>query len=528
MRDDENAPTLIDLRGSGGPVALDGFDYQFFDGIIRIPGWLVSPVFEELLFEGLEDLEARFFSPYAPRLRILERFQAKSGGLSRAGVRSTLEAFRGFETAYPHSARVQTLVTPRLPNGLGWLRRHPARVRQARPFYEPFPDVVSASDEALKARCIVEFDDSLGPFVSDFVEISERPLAGRNEALDAFAREFHQAFPSLDLRHGTVRSAFEALAALVRRTRGSPLPRSEIERVLQDVLDQELPLPGAFPLHVLSDRNEPNPAALQINAKAFCGGAIAFPDPPTWASDLIVPLDRTASWLRSRGASRVALGGSYRLTTAMALGWSLRSAHGFELDVPTRDGAWSTDDRPRIGRAARSGGSRSLRACAAISSQSVLVCCAIRRLIFHTPQAFQIVPLSHFTCPRRSRPRLRRRPAPPSSSRWSTQPLLAFDRLASTFTWRVRLPLALFWAIAGTRCPARIFMNTSPGRVATLRPLCCDPLDLALTRLVSGANHADLAADPLMYVAVRRPGGGDIAQRIVGPQKRRVARARHQ
>ena len=127
-------------------------------------------------------------------------------------------------------------------------------------------------------------------------------------------------------------------------------PRSEIERVLQDVLDQELPLPGAFPLHVLSDRNAPNPAALQINAKAFCGGAVPFPVPPSWASDLMVPLDQTASWLRSRGVSRVALGGSYRLTTAMALGWSLRSAHGFELDVPTRGGTWSTDDRPRVGQ----------------------------------------------------------------------------------------------------------------------------------------------------------------------------------
>lgn len=349
MRDNETAPTLIDPRGSGGPVALDGFDYQYFDGLIRIPGWLTSPVFEEMLFEGLEDFEARFFSPYAPQRRLLERFQAKSGDLSRSGVRNALEAFHEFEACYPHSARVQTLVTPRLPSGLGWLRRHPSRVRQARPFYEPFPDVVSASDEALKARCMDEFGDSLGPFVADFVEISERTLAGRDEAVGAFAGELHQAFPSLDLRLGATRSAFEALDALVRRTRGRPLPRSEIERVLQDVLDQELPLPGAFPLHVLSDRNEPNPATLQINATAFSGGAVAFPDPEAWASDLIEPIDHTASWLRGRGVSRVALSGSYRLTTAMALGWSLRSAHGFELDVPTRNGFWCTDDRPRTG-----------------------------------------------------------------------------------------------------------------------------------------------------------------------------------
>jgi hypothetical protein len=28
------------------------------------------------------------------------------------------------------------------------------------------------------------------------------------------------------------------------------------------------------------------------------------------------------------------------------MGWSLRSAIGFELELPTRDGGWATDDRP--------------------------------------------------------------------------------------------------------------------------------------------------------------------------------------
>ena len=30
----------------------------------------------------------------------------------------------------------------------------------------------------------------------------------------------------------------------------------------------------------------------------------------------------------------------------MALGWSFRAAIGFELEIPTRDGVWATDDRP--------------------------------------------------------------------------------------------------------------------------------------------------------------------------------------
>ena len=352
MTDNVSPPTLTDRRALGGIVALEGFDYQLFDGLIRLPAWLANPVFEQMMFEGLEDLEARFFSPYAPRLHVLERFQAKSAELPRGQVREVFDRFREFEDAFPNNARVQTLVTPRLPHPLGWLRRNPSRVREARPFYAPFPDIVAASDDALKAQCVGAFGESLGPFVADFVEIAERNVLGRDDAVQRFSRELHRTFPSLDFHPRNVESAFDALASLARRKLRAPLTRSELEEVLQEHLEQELPLRGAFPVHVLSDRNEPNPAALQIDAKAFSGGPAPYPVPEVWAADLIAPLDKTARWLRGRSVSRVALGGSYRLTTALALGWSLRSAHGFELDVPTREGTWRTDDRPRVGETA--------------------------------------------------------------------------------------------------------------------------------------------------------------------------------
>jgi len=91
---------------------------------------------------------------------------------------------------------------------------------------------------------------------------------------------------------------------------------------------------------------------LEIDASAFSGGVAGYPERARWADKLIAPLDRTARWLRSRGVSRVSLGGSYRLTTALALGWSFRAANGFELEIPTREGPWLTDDRPAPGDAA--------------------------------------------------------------------------------------------------------------------------------------------------------------------------------
>ena len=73
-------------------------------------------------------------------------------------------------------------------------------------------------------------------------------------------------------------------------------------------------------------------------ASAFSGSNGVFPDVARWREELLTPLERTARWLRERGTTRIALSGSYRLTTAFALGYSLRSAAGFERQVFFPDG----------------------------------------------------------------------------------------------------------------------------------------------------------------------------------------------
>ncbi len=343
MGNKPSGPTLTDAKGLGGVIAQDGFDYQLWDGLSRLPAWLANPSFEEMIFEGLEDLEARFFAPQAPRHRLIERYQAKSGNLAPKDVEEVFESFQKFEQAYPSVARLHTLVTPRLPQTLGWLARDPWRVRKARPFYAPFVDVAAASDAKLKHDLIAAFGNSLGAFVADAVEVAERNLPVRDSALQAFMLSLMRSFPTIDVKR--VEQAFEALGALARRNIGAPLSRAVLASILSTELGQALPLPKSFPLHIRSDRNEVDETALEIDASAFSGGSRPYPDPDVWTEGLVQPLDRTARWLRTRGLSRVSLGGSYRLTTGFTIGWSLRSAIGFELEIPTREGSWSTDER---------------------------------------------------------------------------------------------------------------------------------------------------------------------------------------
>lgn len=349
MSNSENAPALTDARGMGGVIAQDGFDYQLYDGLVRLPAWLANPAFEQIIFEGLEDLEARFFAPHAPRERLLERFQAKAGSLAPADVREVFETFAKFEAAFPHAARVHTLVTPRLPPTVGWLARDPSRVRKARPFYAPFADMMAASDGELRKRLTETYGDSLGTFVAQSVEVTERNLPDRDAALATFGVELDRTFPSLEAPQRRVADAFEALEALARRSIGAPLGRAILLRTIEDALGRSLPLPEGFPIQIRSDRNEVNERSLEIDASVFSGREGRFPEPAEWADDLIAPLDRTARWLRSHAVPRIALSGSYRLTTAIVLGWSLRAAIGFELEIPTREGAWATDDRPSSG-----------------------------------------------------------------------------------------------------------------------------------------------------------------------------------
>ena len=118
-----------------------------------------------------------------------------------------------------------------------------------------------------------------------------------------------------------------------------------------EVLERELgiALPGvrSVQVHVRSDRNAPEEHAIEIDASDFSGGS-AYPDPAAWSEGLLKPLDLVAKWAAARGESRLTISGNYRLSTAFALGWSFRSAIGFELNVPAGSSVWATDDRPPL------------------------------------------------------------------------------------------------------------------------------------------------------------------------------------
>lgn len=342
----DRGPTLTDPTGMGGVNAQDGFDYQVWECLVRLPAWLRNPAFETVIVEGLEDIEARFFAPHAPEHRLLERLQAKSGDLAPKDVKDIFERFRIFEKQHPRVTRVHTLVTPQLPPALKWVARDAARVRRARPFYAPFVAVRAASDDKLAQDFVAEFGYQLGTFVADGIEVTERPMPSRQAAFHAFAAALTTSFADSEFAPRKVAATFDALEALVRRSIGVPLARQTLVRLLESELGEALGAERAFPIHVRSSRSGESDSALEIDATELSATSRRYPEAARWQAELIAPLDLTAAWLGSRQISRITLTGSYRLTTAFLLGHAFRSAIGFEIEIPTRDGRWPTDDRP--------------------------------------------------------------------------------------------------------------------------------------------------------------------------------------
>ena len=337
---------MTDAKGLGGIIAQDGFDYQVWDALARLPFWLRNPAFEGLGVEMLEDFEARFFAPHAVGKHVLDRFQAKSGMLSRADMVGVFESFAAFDAAHPGVTRIQTLVTPALPAQMAWVARDPSRVRRARPFYSPFTDVCAASDGKLRQDLINEFGADLGGFLAERVEVDLHLVQDRAGAEATFAAALHKAFPDLDVGARKTSAAFAALNDLISQSRGSMIPRDRLLPLLDRELGTALVSDRRLQIHVRSDRNSADQSAIEIDCSAFSGTNGQFPPASNWQAELVAPLETTANWARQHNHHRIALSVSYCLTTAMAIGWSFRSATGFEIDIGTKTGAWATDDFP--------------------------------------------------------------------------------------------------------------------------------------------------------------------------------------
>lgn len=343
------SPVLTDAGGMGGLIAQDGFDYQIFDAIVRLPAWLMLPGFESVMIEAQEDFEARFFAPHAPHGHVLERYQGKKSELAKVGLVEVLGKFSALDQAYPNTTRRYVLVTPSLGANLRWLPRLLKRVEHSRPFYSPFATIGAANDNAVVDRCQREFGVELGAFTAQCVDIDLRDYPTRDQARAQFSLALQQEFGGEGYLPSRVARAFDALFSTLQSKRGQHIGRQALISILQEALGE---LPAALAASTLlvklvQTEADATSAAIEIDTRPFLLGEYGIPAPAVWANGLIEPLSRLARWARTANRSQIALEGQYRLTTALVAGYSLRSAIGFELAFYNRDTRWHTSTHPQ-------------------------------------------------------------------------------------------------------------------------------------------------------------------------------------
>jgi hypothetical protein len=339
-------PLLTDATGMGGVNASDGFDYQVWNAMERLPAWIKHPGFEALILEGFEDFEVRFHSPYAIQGSILERFQAKSGELTKKDLKSIFSSFKAFSDRHPEVVRVDTLITPSLPSKIKWLQRDSDRIRKARPFYSPFKTVLSDTNQEYERNVNDEFGPEIGKFCIESVGIDLSTLRTSYEAEIAFMSSLSRAFPNLNLGHAQMKSAFDALFTHLSQNRGSLISREHLINLLSVKLTQNLFSDSALLIQIASNREHSSVNAIEFDSTPFDGSNGTFPENTVWHDLLVNPLQKTALWAYQKKLRKVCLAGSYRLTTAFILGWSFRSSTGFELVIPTKQEHWLTNDFP--------------------------------------------------------------------------------------------------------------------------------------------------------------------------------------
>jgi hypothetical protein len=192
---------------------------------------------------------------------------------------------------------------------------------------------------------IKELGKDLGEFFMDSIDIDIRPFSSRTSAETTFALAMNEAFPEFDFSTRKISAAFATITDLMAANRGKTLTNDQLLNILSESLGLTIIPDHRLHIHVRSDQYSMDNMAIEIDASTFSGSGGIFPVPERWHSDLAKPIDATARWAREHSYQRIEVSGSYRISTAFALGWSFRSVKGFEIDIKAHNGDWKTDDR---------------------------------------------------------------------------------------------------------------------------------------------------------------------------------------
>lgn len=338
-------PSLLERESTGGDIASTGLDFQAYLILSKIPYWLSFEGFSSVIWEGIGDIEAKFFAP--GKGQVIEAVEAKDYDLTPSTFWTEIERFQRMDKGSPGTYRWFTLSCTGLSDTLKPLVNGLRRIRDPYPFYDISSGVFQNSYEDYKEKVKkLGKNDEMAEFLFHKVLIEDKWGSLNHKAKGIFKDEFFEHLPEYDMRSREQEKVFENLLVLVRSQKNKPVSRSQLIQSIHSAIDEES-IPSK-PILINTAIEEPAKQGkeLQFMWKPFFGGSERiYPPSSEWNTRMCQELLETKGWiLENQSTRRVRLSGNRRISSSLAIGTVFSAVSGFVIEMEQRDGQiWSTD-----------------------------------------------------------------------------------------------------------------------------------------------------------------------------------------
>lgn len=348
----DNLPSLLEPEASGGDTAERGFSFQEQVALALIPDWLAYEGFAQLIREAMGDIEAQFFVPgHGIQNELIE---VKNHRLAPSEFWKEIARFQEINEGCPGDYRWFTLVSPGISDDLKPLINGLRRIRLPYGFYPPGSAVQNNSFAAyVKVVENLGRSDQVAQFL--FEKVLLRPDWGlaQDDGEALFRQALAEHLPAYEnVSQRAVRDIYLGVGALVKKRRGEPITRRELETALRHAVPerQRPPFPSIHVHTVGSEEDSLDPRKLCFDWRAFFGGAMReYPAPNVWDEGLVEELLEARRWITHyRSTKKIHLTGSRRLSAAFAFGSVFSAVAGFSIVMNYRGQQWSTQAHPVV------------------------------------------------------------------------------------------------------------------------------------------------------------------------------------
>ena len=341
--------SLLENESRGGDTGEGGINFQAMVVLSYIPLWLSYEGFAAFVRESIGDTEAKFFQPGRGDAKIF--VEAKNHDVAPVEFWEEIERFMRVDREAPGEYTKFILASTGVAEGVQSIAKGLRRVRGPQEFYENSAILENSFDAYAKH---VEKKGKLretAEFLYKKVVIDDR--FNRGDAYGEFVAALSEHQPILrDLPQSAMRNIYERLKTFVQSRLNQTITRRELEQNIEECLPTNFAIEKPrvrIRTAISKDDADARHTELVFDWQQFFDKT-QYPATAVWNDKLLAELRQTKEWTNiHRHNKRILLGGSRRLSVAIALGAVFSAVAGFTIEMTNRgEEVWATNAHATI------------------------------------------------------------------------------------------------------------------------------------------------------------------------------------